>query len=84
MEMRPPSSTLQAVDEALVELAQQLRLGQPAVFEDHLAGGAGAQAELVFLLAGAEARRALFDDERRDAVLRGGRSVTAIATQTSA
>ena len=63
---------LQAVDEAVVQLAEQLLLGQAAVFEDHLAGGAGAQAELVFLLAGAETGRALFDDEGGDAVLRGG------------
>ena len=45
---------------------------QAAVLEDHFAGGAGAQAQLVLLLAGAEAGRALVHDEGRDAVLRGG------------
>ncbi len=63
---------LQAVDEALAAFAQQLGSGKAAVFEDHFAGGAGAQAELVFLLAGAEPGRALFDDEGGDAMLRGG------------
>ncbi len=64
---------LEAVDEAFALLAQQLGGGQAAVFEDHFAGGAGAHAELVFLLAGAEAGRALFDNEGGDAVLRSRR-----------
>ena len=38
--------------------------------------------ELVLLLSDAETRRAFFDDERRNAVLRAVRSVTAMATQT--
>ena len=45
---------------------------EAAVFEDDFAGGAGAQAELVFLLAAAEAGGAFFDGEGGDAVLRGG------------
>ena len=63
----------QAVDEAFVQLAEQSALaGKPAVLENHFAGGAGAQAQLVFLLAGAETGRVLLEDERRNAVLRGG------------
>ena len=62
---------LQAVDEAFAALAQKLRLRQPAVVENHFAGGAGAQAELVLLLAGAKSGRAFLDDECGDAMLRG-------------
>ena len=39
---------------------------------------------LFSFLPSAETRRVLFDDERGDAVLRAARSVTAMATQTSA
>ena len=49
----------QAIDEAFAGLAEQLRFGQAAIGEDDFAGGAGAHAQLVFLLAGAKAGRAL-------------------------
>ena len=60
------------VDEALPFLAEQLIGRHPAVVEEHLAGLAGAHAELVFLLARRHARRAVLDDERRDALRPGG------------
>ena len=60
----------QAVDEAFAGLAEQLRCGQAAIGEDHFAGGAGAHAQLVFLLADAKSGRALLENESRDAVLR--------------
>ncbi len=47
----------QAVDEALAWLAEQLRLRDAAIGEDHFAGGAGAEAEFVFLFAGAKTGR---------------------------
>ena len=72
MEMRPPSRIRRLSTKPSPRLPQQLRRRQAAIVEDHFAGGAGAQPELVFLLAGAETGRAFFDDERRDAVLRGG------------
>mgnify|MGYP003693618555 CR=1 FL=1 len=72
MEMRPPSSTFRLCDEALVQFADEAARCRGGSFEDDFAGGAGAQAELVFLLAAAESGRVLFDGEGRDAVLRGG------------
>ena len=42
-----------------------------AVLKQDFPGRAGAHAELVFFLADAKSRRVLFDDERRNAVLRG-------------
>ena len=42
--------------------------GHAAVGENHFRGVAGAQAELVFFLAGLESGRSLFDDEGADAV----------------
>ena len=42
-----------------------------AVFEDQLAGTAGANAELVLLLADREARCAAFDEKRGDAAIAG-------------
>ena len=59
---------LQRLDEALALLADQLVGRDAAVLEQHLGGLAGPHAELVFLLAGAQARRAALDDERRDAL----------------
>ena len=47
--------------------AEQLIGWNPAVVEQHVARVAGAHAELVFLLAGREARRPFFHDERRNA-----------------
>ena len=43
---------------ALADLAEHLRLRHDAVFEQQLAGAAGANAELVLLLADGESRRA--------------------------
>ena len=54
---------------ALADLAEDLRLRHHAVFEHQLAGAAGADAELVFLLADRESRRAAIDDERGDAAV---------------
>src|SRR5262249_46631492 len=45
---------------------------EAAVFKDNLAGGAGAEAELVFLFAGTEAWSVLLDDEGGDAMLGSG------------
>jgi hypothetical protein len=67
MPMRPCVEHLQGVDEPLPFGAEQLAGGHAAVLEDDLARLAGAHPELVFLLAGAEARRAVLDDEGRDA-----------------
>ena len=60
---------MQAVDEAFAFRAEEIFGGHAAIGEDDLAGVAGAQAELVFLLAGAKAGSSLLDDERRDAVV---------------
>src|ERR1035437_5808297 len=62
----------EAGHETVVQFADELFGRETAVFEDDLAGGAGAQAELVLLLAAAEAGVAFFDGEGGDAVLRGG------------
>ena len=64
----PGIQDLHRVDEALSLLAKQLIGGNAAVVEEHLAGVARAHAELVFLLPGRHARRAVLDDERRDAL----------------
>ena len=56
---------------ALADLAEDLRLRHDAVFEEQLARAAGADAELVFLLADRESRRAAIDDERGDAAVAG-------------
>ena len=56
---------------ALADLAEHVGRGHDAVVEEQLAGAAGADAELVFLLADGEAGRAALDEERRDAVVAG-------------
>ena len=56
------------VDEAFAFFAEEIFGGDGAVFEDEFAGVGGAQAELVFLLAGAEAGRSFFDDEGGESV----------------
>ena len=61
------------VDEAFAFVAEQVFGGDLAVFEDQLAGVAGAEAELVFFFAGAEAGGALLDDE-------GGEAMRALAS----
>src|SRR6185295_152863 len=60
---------LQRVDETLSLLADQLRRRQPAVLEHDFAGVARAHPELVLFLAGAHSRRAVLEDERRDAAM---------------
>ena len=56
---------------ALADLAEHVALRHAAVFEDQLAGAAGADAELVFLLADREAGQAALDEERGDAAVAG-------------
>ena len=80
----PAVEDLQAVHEAVALLAQQIFLGHETIAEDNFGSVAGAHAQLVFLFAGAEAGRALLDDEGGDAVGPLPWSVTAMATQTSA
>src|ERR1017187_7053868 len=63
---------LQAVDKAIVPLTQELLRRQAAIFENHFAGGAGAQPQLVFLFAQTEPRRAFVHDKSGNAVLGGG------------
>ena len=60
---------LQAVDEALAVAAQNIFSRDAAIRENYFAGVAGAQAELVFFLAGAKAGSSLLDDEGGDAVM---------------
>ena len=56
---------------ALAELAEHAGARHLAVLEDQLAGAAGADPELVFLLADGEAGRPALDEERRDAAVAG-------------
>ncbi len=60
---------LQAIDEAFAFRAQEILRGHAAIGEDHFAGVARAQAELVFFLAGTKARSTLLDDECGDTVV---------------
>jgi hypothetical protein len=60
---------LQGLDEPLAALAEEVLVGDEAVLHHHLGGVGGADAELVLLLAGAEAVGAALDDERRDVVV---------------
>ncbi len=57
-----------SIDEAVALFAQQVLRRNLAVFEDQFRGVAGAQAELVFFLAGAESFGALFHHECRQSV----------------
>src|SRR5580700_3520228 len=68
----PAIQNAQAVDESLALLAQQLRFGHTAIGEYHFTGGAGAHAELVFLLAELKTGNAFFKDERGNAVVGRG------------
>ncbi len=68
----PAVENPQAIDESFAHFSEHLRIREPAIGEQHLAGGAGAHAQLVFLLADSESRKALFEDEGRDAVMRRG------------
>ena len=58
---------------ALAGLADEVRGGDPAVFENQFAGAAGADAELLFLPAHGEAVVAAFDEKGGDAAVPGGR-----------
>ena len=69
MPMRPRSRIRSVSMKPSPCVAEQVLGGNAAVLEHQLDGVGGAHAELVFLLAGAEPRRALLDDERRDAPL---------------
>ncbi len=60
----------QAVNESFTRLSQHLRRGQPAIGEQHFAGRARAHAHLVFFLADAKPGQSLFENERRNAVMR--------------
>ena len=70
MEMRPPSRIRRLSTNPSPCLPQQLRFGHAAIGEDHFAGGAGAHAELVFLLADLKPGRAFFQNERGNSVRR--------------
>ena len=56
---------------ALADFAEHVRFRHAAVFENQLAGGRRADAELVFLLADGEAGEVALDEERGDAVVAG-------------
>ena len=69
--MRPFIQRLDRDLVALADVAEDVARGHLAVVEDQLARAAGADAELVFLLADAEPGRIALDDKRRDAVIAG-------------
>jgi hypothetical protein len=83
--MRPPSRISIACLKPSPGSPEQVVVGDEAVLHHHLGGVGGADAELVLLLAGAEALHALLDHEGRDvaAAFRPSGSVTAKTTQTS-
>src|SRR6185436_7931453 len=58
---------------ALADFAEDTVYRHCAVLEDQLTGAAGADAELVFLLANREAGRTAVDQERRDPAIAGVR-----------
>ena len=64
MEIRPPSSTCKRIHEAEAFLAEQVRVRDEAIAENHFGGVAGAHAQLIFFFARAKTRIALFHDER--------------------
>ena len=68
MEIRPPSRICRLLTNPSPSLPEQIFRRDFAIGEDHFAGVAGAQSELIFFFPGLEAGSALFDDERRDAV----------------
>src|SRR4029079_16703450 len=53
----------------LADVAEHVRLRHAAVLENQLARAAGANPELVLLLADRESRETAFDDERGDAAI---------------
>jgi hypothetical protein len=56
---------------AFADFSEDVGGGHPAVVEEELAGGGGADAELVFLLADGEAGGFTLDEEGRDALIAG-------------
>ena len=57
----------------LADFAEDVRARHPALVEDQLARAAGADAQLVFLLADAKALESTLDQERGDAAVAGAR-----------
>src|SRR5579883_2992356 len=57
---------------AFADFAQDVRFGDFAIVEDEFAGGRGANAELVFMAADAEAGEISLDEECGDAAISGG------------
>ena len=58
---------------SLAHFAEQVGLGHFAIFQDQLAGGGSANAQLVFFLTDAEAGKVFLDDKGSDAFVSGGR-----------
>ena len=74
----------QAVDKAFALFAQKVGLRQFAIGKKNLAGGAGAHAQLVLFLADPETGHTFFKTKALMPCCDAARSVTAMATQTSA
>src|SRR5439155_7724579 len=58
---------------SLAYFAEQVGLGHFAIFQDQLAGGGSANAQLVFFLTDAEAGKVFLHDKGSDAFVSGGR-----------
>ena len=71
MPMRPSFKRLNRDLVALAGLAQHVLFGHAAVFENQFAGGRGADAELVFLLADGESGEIFLDQKCGDAFVSG-------------
>src|SRR5581483_2282303 len=67
-----PVEGAHGVVETLALLADHVLVGDAHVLQDHLAGGAGPDPELVFQLANGEAGPVLLDHEAADAAVPGG------------
>jgi hypothetical protein len=67
----PAVEDLERLDEAFADVTQQAVLAGKAVLHDHLGGVRGPDAELVLLLAGAEAFHPLVEHEGGDVVMAG-------------
>jgi len=68
MPIRPPSSVSIAIGKALADLAEHVALRHAAAVEHEFARGGRADAELLLLLADAEARKRPLDEETRHAM----------------
>ena len=71
MPMRPSFSVSIADLVALADLAEHVRARHAAILEEQLARAAGADAQLVFLLADREPGEAALDQKRGDAAVAG-------------